>query len=433
MKNIRDLVQPEEYETELFETIPLEVRNYTEMHPIESKFIIGLIRQLKPIRILEIGVAEGGSTCVLLNAIKDDKKATVTSVDIAEKCFKYPDYSIAFCVEKMFPEGNNQWTLYKGRDFSEICFEFEKKSFDFCIIDTAHLHPVESLNFLCVLPYLCSDAVVVFHDLSLFTTWELSAFPNICIANKLCYDTITGHKLKPKNKQYLLDNKGFSNLGAVQISFDTVKYIQNVFDMLYFPWSSFCVNINIKPIFKVVKKFYTTEQYEELRKAYIINLSYSICGYYTKYVPNNELMRLLQNSNDLELIFYGAGNICKVLLEYFTLNNLRLPTEIWDRNDSIKDVNTIPVVLPPFINGNDAKKNKSTVIVIAINDVKIANDVKIEILTHYPTFKVLNSHEFLGVTVIDEIPETVNNEGTEHLSLIHKYYDKYIQNPFNNV
>ena len=409
MKNIKELEQPETFENEVFESIPPEVQKYAEMHHIESKFINGLLRQTKPLRILELGVAEGGSTCVLLNAIKDRPEATLTSVDIAQTCYQYPERPVAFCVDMLYPEGDRQWTLYTGVDFSEICADFEEQSFDFCVIDTAHRHPVESLNFLCALPYLAPDAIVVFHDLSLFVSQELSIFPNICLANKLCFDTIVGHKLKPSDRQYLIDNKGFCNLGAVQISADTFKYVQNVFDMLYFPWSVFGTNLDMKPILAAVRRFYPPEQYSDLSRAYLLNFSYSVHGYFSQYIPDTELLLHFRCQDGRQTIFYGAGAACKYLLGYFKKKELTPPAEIWDRNENITAVDGIPVSLPPFIGGGKLDEGEM-LIIITINDGRVVSEVKAEISVHYPRAKVVGTGEFFLAYVFDEIESILRAE-----------------------
>jgi cellulose biosynthesis protein BcsQ len=51
----------------------------------------------------------------------------------------------------LFPDLKHKWELIRGKDPSEVMESIGKK-FDFAVIDTAHLHPVETLNFLCVLP-----------------------------------------------------------------------------------------------------------------------------------------------------------------------------------------------------------------------------------------------------------------------------------------
>ena len=53
----------------------------------DASIINGLIRKLKPKNLLEIGVARGGSSILILNAIKDFPDSRLVSIDIREQFF----------------------------------------------------------------------------------------------------------------------------------------------------------------------------------------------------------------------------------------------------------------------------------------------------------------------------------------------------------
>ena len=57
-----------------------EIKKFCEMSFLERCFLNGIIRQSKPIKILELGVAAGGSSAIILNAIKDFDNAKLYSV-----------------------------------------------------------------------------------------------------------------------------------------------------------------------------------------------------------------------------------------------------------------------------------------------------------------------------------------------------------------
>lgn len=46
---------------------------------------------------------------------------------------------------------DKEWKLIVGKDPSEV-MEYIVIKFDFLVLDTAHTHPIESMNFLSVLP-----------------------------------------------------------------------------------------------------------------------------------------------------------------------------------------------------------------------------------------------------------------------------------------
>ena len=52
-------------------------------------FLCGVLKDKKPEKIVEVGVAHGGRTCVILECLKENKiTAVLHSVDISEKCYR---------------------------------------------------------------------------------------------------------------------------------------------------------------------------------------------------------------------------------------------------------------------------------------------------------------------------------------------------------
>ncbi|MDR0653848.1 MAG: class I SAM-dependent methyltransferase [Synergistaceae bacterium] len=408
MRNIISFkVAPENFEVEHMDAIPQAVLDYSKMHLVERRFINGLIRLLKPRRVLELGVAEGAGSVVILNAISDMSDTTLTSFDTRFKLWYTPEKNVGFAFDMMYPGGNKQWTLHKGADFSQYADTFSEP-FDMVIIDTVHLHPVESLNFLTVLPYLSEQAAVVFHDLALYTLQDetLNAFPNVCLANKLAYDTIVGEKLKPSEENYLEDCHGFASIGVVQVSPDTKKYIRNIFDMLYFPWPSYdyLASPFMNSVAKIIKKNYAPELFEQFCAATMVNAMFIANDY--KYVEcDGEVAwphERLRQAN--KTVFYGAGYNCGRLLWLFERNGLDRPVEIWDIAARDKQpVENIPVVLPPF--PDISAKYADTIIVITIGDADVSRDVKNEILSRGPGSEVYEWKEVVKSVLYAKVSE----------------------------
>ena len=406
MKSIKSLgIAPEDYEIERMISIPNAVLEHSEMAPVERQFINGLIRLLKPRRILELGVAEGAGAVVILNAISDIADATLTSFDIEYKLWNAPEKDVGFAAVMMYPNGNKQWKLFKGADFSPHVDEFNEP-FDMVVIDTAHLHPVESLNVIAVLPYLSDQAVIVIHDLALHTLQadRFNAFPNLCLANKLAYDTIVGEKLKPGGKRYLDHNHGFASLGAVQISGDTKKYIGNLFDMLNFPWPSYIYHVSPYIIYvaKIIKKHYSSELFERFCTATMVNAMFVIEGYkYRKYSQKTlEIYHLLRQAP--RIVFYGGGFNCKRLLQLFERNGLNKPCEIWDiAADSKGSIDGIQILSPPF--SDIEKRYDDAIIIITIADLDISREVKKNILLHSASAQIFEANEVYRSVVYAEV------------------------------
>ena len=82
--------------------IKLESNKCSQMWGNQKEFLNGVIRKFRPKKIVEIGVAEGGGTCVILNAIQDIENAHLYSIDLSDS----PE--IGKCVRNLFP---TSWNL----------------------------------------------------------------------------------------------------------------------------------------------------------------------------------------------------------------------------------------------------------------------------------------------------------------------------------
>ena len=112
------------------------VEYYFGMFPELHAFICGLIREKRPSKILEVGVNQGGSSVVLLQAIESlELDANLYSVDIE------PNLPAAENVEKWAPHLTNRWSLKYGKDVSAY-LEDIGGNIDFCI----HMNTSETVS-----------------------------------------------------------------------------------------------------------------------------------------------------------------------------------------------------------------------------------------------------------------------------------------------
>ena len=61
----------ERFDREALDEILEDVLPYSEMSFNEKYFLNGIVRFLKPRKVLEVGVSSGGGTAIILNAIHD--------------------------------------------------------------------------------------------------------------------------------------------------------------------------------------------------------------------------------------------------------------------------------------------------------------------------------------------------------------------------
>lgn len=356
-------ITPESYETAHYGTIDWKTV-FSQMSPTERLFINGLVRYYQPERVLEIGVSRGGGTVNILNALSDMPGSSLDSIDVttADWCgieakTRFPD----------IPEG--RWKLITGKAPSEVIPELaEHGKWDFAVLDSMHLHPVESLNFLSILPYLKDGAVVVLHDISVF------AFPKkngTNLASRILYSSVAGHKLSPSYSGEIHENRlpGVVNIAAIQISGDTRKYIGNVFDGLLHPWEYFPYQY-LDSVRGLLSKHYLEADVAKFDKAREQNGAWLFSGKQT--FSAKKLRGMWADKFSVPTVFYGAGYYMRGFLNL--LGGLGIPfhAQIWDRNAAnIREINGYTVLAPDFetiANGRIA--------VITIKDNAIAREIR---------------------------------------------------------
>lgn len=367
-------IPPEEYKREILDALNPSVDKHPMMSLEERYFLNGLIAYYKPKNVLEIGVNFGEGSAEILHCIKDTEGARLTSIDLATNALYYEGTDEATgeerVVESSEPIGNfalthsdlplDRWTLITGSDPSEVIEDLDnsKEGYDFVVLDTAHLHPVESLNFLCILPYLRNGAIVVLHDITLYTTVE----PPRKFANRTLFTGIVAERISI--------NLNRPNIGAFQVTEDCRKYIQGVFEGLYFPWELDPRQIRMDAIYNLIAKHYSDKETLILKRVWDINQFYFCTGKVEWEGACSALTRYLITSLGENTVFYGAGRNMAVCLEYCSSKGIAFPCPIWDK--SSKQINELfgyPITEPDVTSSG---KGKTLVITIDNNDVRDA-------------------------------------------------------------
>ena len=200
---------------------------YCEMSSSQLGFLCGLIKQKNPQKVVEVGAAGGGTTSVIMNCLNlMNSSARMYSVDLNEKCYRRPNKSTGYQLAEVKGElcnySNHKFLL--GNVLATVIDEIGD-GIDFVVLDTVHSLPGELLDFLCILPYLKKDAIVVLHDVVLNLRRD-----ERCYATKIVMDTVVGEK-------FYNYKDGNLNIGAIQVGDDTRKYIANVFSAFSISWN----------------------------------------------------------------------------------------------------------------------------------------------------------------------------------------------------
>lgn len=328
----------------------------TDMTKEERLFVSGLIKYYEPENILEVGVAGGGNSANILNTIQKMENTKLISVDIADVFGKVKVGEFVYQYFQEVPE--DKWELLMGEDPS-VRIEKLGKTFDFLILDTAHSHPIESLNFLSVLPYLNENAIVILHDITLYMDMLNKKEELACFATGILNSVICADKLLPEIAGF----GGYTNIAAFQISSDTKKYIRNVFDSLMLPWE--CLPRNIADIGSFIRRHYSNDLQDLFWKTVELNLMIQIRKY--KQISKELLSKLREH----KVIFYGAGKGMEEILSLLRADEFGFDFPIWDMNaEEINRICNYQVMKPDF-----TSSAADQIIIVSIKDYEIYSDI----------------------------------------------------------
>ena len=220
---------------------------FSMMNDFESAFLCGALKTFRPKKILEIGVAAGGSTAIILQTLEEiGEPYEMHSIDLIPH-FLFEGYTdkptgfvATFAKEKIFGQLHGTHKFHLGKILPYV-IDAIGGGIDFVILDTMHILPGESLDFLAVLPYLTDNAVVVLHDISLHQIvgmFQNSSDPTRN-ATGVLLSAVTAEKFlnfQPETEENLFR---YPNIAAFRINEQTAENIENVFLALTLRWSYF--------------------------------------------------------------------------------------------------------------------------------------------------------------------------------------------------
>lgn len=242
-----------------------------EMSESQSAFLCGAIKKFRPKKVLEVGVAVGATTAIILQTLEDlDEPYEMHSVDLSEKFYLAPKFSTGFMAtfakEKVFDNLRGTHKFYLGKVLPQVIDEIGG-DIDFVILDTMHLLPGEVLDFIAVLPYLKSDAVIVMHDVVLHQ-WAFKWNEPDAIAIGVLFSAVVAEKFLNFEEQGLFR---YPNIAAFKVSTQTAENIDNVFLSLILRWNYLPPEEQMDAYFRLYQRFYSVELCEIFQKALYMN------------------------------------------------------------------------------------------------------------------------------------------------------------------
>jgi predicted O-methyltransferase YrrM len=237
-----EIVNPTKEENSVLERLDDKYESISLMSREERRFLNALALRDKPVKLLEIGTAAGGSSIIMLNAIKDDPGSRLYSIDYSDFCITENKEKSGYFVDE-YPDLKPKFQIYTG---ALACRFLDKigGGIDFCFIDTVHSNPGEILDFLFALPYLKDDALVVFHDTKLQTyisismnRWEITN--NLLVSAIFGKVFIQGNFTRSENAVEYPSEHGityFPNITAIRICKETKERLYSIFNLLTIKW-----------------------------------------------------------------------------------------------------------------------------------------------------------------------------------------------------
>ena len=272
---------------------------YVEMSPADHGFLCGLIKDYSPKKVVEVGVAGGATTAVIMNCLSmtGNREAVTYSVDLNEECYRRKGKRTGWQLEEVkdYLDNYQNHTFLLGRMLPQIIQEIGS-GIDMVILDTVHALPGEILDFLCIFPYLAENAIVVVHDITRNFSEHRYSF-----ATKILLDSVSGEK-------YFNLIKRLPNIGAFRITEETMLNIENVFSALSITWG-YSVDAEILMDYrKIYQSFYPEECLKLFDQIVLMQkIQYQCYGLYSGDVEDevNRLLKICDSGKHLYL--YGAG------------------------------------------------------------------------------------------------------------------------------
>ena len=193
----------------------------------DAEFLTEIIAANQPETIVEIGVASGVSSAVILralDALPDPAGRILRSCDIVPACYFDARYATGEAVRSMYPAPQSQWLLDTNLDTRRFSQSAAPASVDLTFIDANHYHPWPLLDLLHMSVAARPWSWVVLHDINLpQVSPEFQAWGAKWLFEAWPFAKVTGGGID-------------GNIGAVQLPGDPRALIPVAARLLQRPW-----------------------------------------------------------------------------------------------------------------------------------------------------------------------------------------------------
>lgn len=295
--------------------------DYSEMTAFQRSFLCGLIKEKRPEKIVEIGVAAGATTALILQCLQTLAiEAEVYSVDLMLRWYRNEKYETGFIAKKIL-HNLGERIKHKFLMGSSIPFFLEQigDQIDFLILDTTHALPGELLDFVICLPFLKEDCVVVMHDI----VENHLNYNDSQIATKLLFDVVRAEK-----KYYMWEDElniaGLSNIAAFRVGKETKDNVRDLFSAMTLNWQYILRDIERNKYREVIREYYGEEYGQLFDRIELLQMNTQLQKRISEHYGKDAEYLKIKWKREKKIFLYGAGHFAKLYYEWARLNHLNM-------------------------------------------------------------------------------------------------------------
>jgi hypothetical protein len=135
---------------------------------------LALLEREQPTHVLEVGLAAGGSTLMMLaHPPASATPMQIDSVDLRERYFADETKRVGYLVDEHCTDAHGRWSRHAGLLLAELSGHLAlagttpARRYDLAFVDANHAHPWPTLDALVLLPWMQPGSWVAFHDIAL--------------------------------------------------------------------------------------------------------------------------------------------------------------------------------------------------------------------------------------------------------------------------
>jgi predicted O-methyltransferase YrrM len=193
----------------------------------DAAFLHEMVAALEPETVVELGVASGCSSAVILHALDrlpEAERRVLHSCDTRATCYFDQAYPTGQACREMYPVPRAQWRTAFDSDARRLAERLTPASVDFTFIDANHSHPFPLVDLLQVTAFAKPGSWIVLHDIDL----------PIRHPQFQTYGPRWLFHQWPFNKLKAFDR--WASIGAVQLPDDPSRLVPMALALLEKPW-----------------------------------------------------------------------------------------------------------------------------------------------------------------------------------------------------